>query len=122
TGDTMAGSEHAFIEQGDAFSRIEAPALRRAAQRGPDAAPVPGAGASSEHTVVAIGAAQAGLAVGDRLARRGIDFVILDAGDRIGDSWRRRWDSLRLFTPARYDGLDGMRLPGPSHRFPTKDE
>jgi putative flavoprotein involved in K+ transport len=48
--------------------------------------------------------------------------VILDANQRIGDSWRRRWDSLRLFTPARYSGLPGMPFPGPAHAFPTKDE
>jgi putative flavoprotein involved in K+ transport len=72
--------------------------------------------------VVIIGAGQAGLSVGYHLARLGIPFVILDANKRIGDSWRKRWDSLRLFTPARYDGLDGMRFPGSSNRFPTKDE
>jgi putative flavoprotein involved in K+ transport len=48
--------------------------------------------------------------------------VILDANERIGDSWRRRWDSLRLFTPARYDGLPGWRFPAPGWSFPTKDE
>src|SRR5205823_11711471 len=41
---------------------------------------------------------------------------------RTGDSWRSRWDSLRLFTPARYDGLPGLRFPGPGWSFPTKDE
>ena len=73
------------------------------------------------HTVV-IGAGQAGLSVGYHLARRGIPFVILDANARVGDTWRRRWDSLRLFTPARFDGLVGMPFSGPAHRFPTKDE
>jgi hypothetical protein len=48
--------------------------------------------------------------------------VILDANERIGDSWRKRWDSLRLFTPAKYDGLAGMRFPAPRVSFPTKDE
>ena len=42
------------------------------------------------------------------MPRRGVRFVILDANARIGDTWRRRWDSLRLFTPARFDSLDGM--------------
>src|SRR3712207_5451744 len=50
------------------------------------------------------------------------DFVILDAGDRIGDAWRRRWDSLRLFTPAALSGLPGMPFPFPGGYFPTKDE
>ena len=72
--------------------------------------------------MVVIGAGQAGLSVGYHLARRGISFVILDANDRVGDPWRRRWDSLRLFTSARYDGLDGMRFPAPRFSFPTKDE
>jgi len=48
--------------------------------------------------------------------------VILDAYERIGDAWRVRWDSLRLFTPAKYDGLAGMRFPASGVSFPTKDE
>jgi putative flavoprotein involved in K+ transport len=77
------------------------------------------------YDVIVIGAGQAGLSVGYHLARRGldlVDFVILDAGARVGDSWRKRWDSLRLFTPARFDGLDGMRFPAPPSSFPTKDQ
>ena len=73
------------------------------------------------HTVV-IGGGQAGLSVGYHLARRHLPFVILDAHERIGDSWRKRWDSLRLFTPARFDGLDGMPFPAAADAFPTKDE
>jgi putative flavoprotein involved in K+ transport len=72
--------------------------------------------------VVVIGAGQAGLSTGYHLTRRGIGCVILEANDRIGDAWRRRWDSLRLFTPARFDGLDGMPFPAPAGTFPTKDE
>ena len=71
---------------------------------------------------VVIGAARPGLSVGYHLARRGRPFVILDANQRIGDAWRNRWDSLRLFTPARYDGLAGMPFPASGHSFPTKDE
>ena len=78
--------------------------------------------ALEEHVeTVVVGGGQAGLSVGYQLARRGLPFVILDAGDRVGDSWRGRWDSLRLFTPARYDGLAGMRFPAPRHSYPTKD-
>jgi putative flavoprotein involved in K+ transport len=73
------------------------------------------------HTVV-IGAGQAGLTTGYHLARRGIPFVILEANPRVGDSWRRRWRSLRLFTPAAFDGLPGMPFPAPPGAFPTKDE
>ncbi len=72
--------------------------------------------------VVVIGGGQAGLSVGYYLAQRGLSFVILDANARIGDSWRNRWDSLRLFTPAKYDGLIGLPFPAPPHSFPTKDE
>lgn len=71
---------------------------------------------------VVIGGGQAGLSVGYHLARLGVPFVILDAAQRIGDAWRNRWDSLRLFTPARYDGLPGMPFPAAAHAFPTKDE
>src|SRR6266540_1217900 len=71
---------------------------------------------------VVIGGGQAGLSVGYHLARRGLPFVILEANDRIGDSWRTRWDSLHLFTPARYSALPGLTLPGRGHRFPSKDE
>src|ERR687886_1395676 len=71
---------------------------------------------------VIIGGGQSGLSVGYYLARRGRPFVILEANGRIGDSWRKRWDSLRLFTPARYDGLDGFPFPADGWSFPTKDE
>ena len=71
---------------------------------------------------VVVGAGQAGLAAGYHLARRGRAFVILDAGERVGDSWRKRWDSLRLFTPARYDCLPGWAFPARSWSYPTKDD
>ncbi len=69
-----------------------------------------------------IGGGQAGLAVGYYLAKRTADFLIVDAHPRIGDSWRSRWDSLRLFTPARYDALPGMPFTGSPDAFPTKDQ
>ena len=72
--------------------------------------------------VVVIGAGQAGLSVGYCLARLGLSFVILEAEPRVGDSWRNRWDSLRLFSPAKYDGLVGLPFPAPSFSFPTKNE
>jgi putative flavoprotein involved in K+ transport len=72
--------------------------------------------------VIVIGAGQAGLSVAYHLARRGLGFVVLDDHARVGDVWRERWDSLRLFTPARFDGLDGMPFPAPPSYFPTKDE
>jgi putative flavoprotein involved in K+ transport len=71
---------------------------------------------------VVVGGGQAGLAVGYQLARRGLSFVILDAHERIGDAWRQRWDSLRVFTPAAYNALPGMPFPGERHSFPSKDD
>jgi len=71
---------------------------------------------------IVIGGGQAGLATGYYLMQQKRDFVILDAGLRTGDSWRNRWDSLRLFTPARIDGLPGMKFPAPGSTFINKDE
>jgi len=76
---------------------------------------------ASVNTVV-IGGGQAGLSVGYHLLRHDVPFVILDASERVGDTWRRRWDSLRLFTPARFAGLDGLKFPAAPFAFPTKDE
>src|SRR5438045_1285722 len=83
----------------------------------------PSAEPGVEHfDVVVIGGGQAGLSVGYYLARQGLNFVILDAHERVGDAWRKRWDSLRLFSPARYDALVGMPFPAPDDSFPTRDE
>ena len=71
---------------------------------------------------VVVGAGQAGLAVGYYLTRRRHNFVIVDAGERVGHSWDRRWDSLRLFTPAHFTHLPGMRFPGHRGHLPSKDE
>ena len=76
---------------------------------------------AQEIQTVVIGGGQGGLAAGYHLAKRGLPFLILDANPRIGDAWRKRWDSLRLFTPARYNALPGMRFPAPGDSFPTKD-
>ncbi len=81
-----------------------------------------GNGAAERVETVIIGGGQAGLATGYHLRKRGRPFVILDANQRIGDAWRNRWDSLRLFTPARYSGLPSWRLSAPTLSFPTKDE
>lgn len=71
---------------------------------------------------VVIGAGQAGLAAGYHLARTRLRFEILEADARVGEVWRRRWDSLRLFTPARHDGLPGLPFPAPRNTFPGKEE
>ena len=77
---------------------------------------------SERFDTVIIGGGQAGLATAFHLTTRGRPAVILDENERIGDAWRKRWDSLRLFTPAKYDGLPGFRFPAPRWSFPTKDE
>jgi putative flavoprotein involved in K+ transport len=71
---------------------------------------------------VIVGGGQAGLATGYHLAKRGRSFVILDASERVGDRWRNRWDSLRLYSPAGYDGLPGMRFPAKRTSYPTARE
>ncbi len=76
---------------------------------------------TSIETVI-IGAGQAGLSTGYHLQRRGRPFVILDASSRIGDNWRRQWDSLKLYSPAKYDSLPGLAFPAPRWSFPGKDQ
>ncbi len=69
-----------------------------------------------------IGGGQAGLAAGYFLRKMNRNFLILDAREQTGDAWRRRWDSLKLFTPAWLNGLPGMPFPGKPEHFPAKDE
>jgi putative flavoprotein involved in K+ transport len=72
---------------------------------------------------IVIGGGQAGLSVGYYLKKHRRSFVILDANERIGGSWRTRtWSSLRLFTPARYDGLPGWPFPASAWSYPTARE
>jgi putative flavoprotein involved in K+ transport len=71
---------------------------------------------------IVIGGGQAGLAVGYHLTKRGVPFQILDSNLHVGDAWRNRWDSLRLFNPARTASLPGLRFPGRGDRYPTKDD
>src|SRR5919107_237431 len=71
---------------------------------------------------VIIGAGQAGLATGYHLRKRGRPFVILDGNARVGDQWRAQWDTLRLYTPIKYDGLPGMPFPGARWDYPGKEQ
>ena len=75
-----------------------------------------------EVDTVIIGAGQCGLSTGYYLAKQSKSFVILDENERVGDNWRRRYDSLRLYTPRRYNGLPGMAFPGSRNAFPTGHE
>ncbi len=78
---------------------------------------------STEHVeTLIIGAGQSGLATGYHLQRAGRPFLVVDAGEQIGDGWRQQWDTLRLYSPAKYDGLPGMPFPGPPWSFPGKDD
>ena len=72
--------------------------------------------------VLVIGGGQAGLVMGYHLARTGLRFQIVDAGDRVGHAWRSRWDSLRLFTPAQYANLPGLPFPALRDTYPRKDD
>ena len=82
------------------------------------AAAGPGDGALD---VVVVGAGQAGLAIAWHVSRRGLRLLVLEAAAELGQSWRSRWDSLTLFTPAQYDALPGMPFPAPADTYPTKD-
>jgi putative flavoprotein involved in K+ transport len=77
---------------------------------------------SVRHEVIVVGGGQAGLAIGYFLARRELDFTILEAAHEPAAAWRERWASLRLFTSARYDSLPGLPFPGDPDRYPTRDE
>ena len=77
---------------------------------------------SKAREVVVVGGGQAGLAIGYFLSGQGRDFTILEAGEEPGSAWRGRWDSLKLFTPARYSGLPGLAFPGDPDHYPTRDE
>ena len=99
-----------LIEEGDASMQLAGRVLRNVGVR------------REAFDVIVIGGGQAGLSVGYHLAKHGLRFVILDANERVGDAWRNRWDSLRLFTPVKFNRLDGMPFPAPGNHFPTKDE
>jgi putative flavoprotein involved in K+ transport len=71
--------------------------------------------------VIVVGGSQAGLAMAWHLAQQGLRFVVLEAAPEVGQVWRSRWDSLKLFTPAQYDALPGMAFPAPVDTYPTKD-
>jgi putative flavoprotein involved in K+ transport len=107
-----------LVEPGAAFATLE----NKESFAGKDPASPRAAGGKKEIDVIVVGAGQAGLSTGYHLRRLGLEYLILEANERIGDVWRDRWDSLRLFTPAKFDGLDGMPFPAPPDFFPTKDE
>ena len=78
--------------------------------------------ATERTDTVVIGAGQAGLSAGYHLAQRGLPFILLDADARVGDHWRDRWDSLKLYSPAKFDALPGMAFPARGFHWPTGRE
>jgi hypothetical protein len=112
--DGMQGSRDAgwsgqYLEEGATVATAFARQGRQAGDVADSVAVAP-----ESFDVIVIGGGQAGLAAGYHVKQRGLSFVILDAAVRVGDAWRERWDSLRLFTPARFDGLDGLPFPAPA--------
>jgi putative flavoprotein involved in K+ transport len=84
---------------------------------------VPGGTAPTrQREVVVIGGGQAGLALGYLLAQHGREFTILEAAGEPAAAWRTRWDSLRLFTPVRYDSLPGLTFPGDPDSYPGRHD
>lgn len=78
---------------------------------------------STQHIeTLIIGAGQAGLATGYHLQRLGRPFLIVDGHERVGDNWRQQWDTLKLYSPAKYDGLPGLPFPAEPWSYPGKDE
>ena len=77
---------------------------------------------TKRHDVVVVGGGQAGLAIGYFLAQRGRNFRILEAAPKPAAAWRERWDSLKLFTPARYNALPALDFPGDPDRYPRRDD
>lgn len=72
--------------------------------------------------VVVIGAGQAGLATSHALLETGLSHVVLESSDAAGGAWPRYYDSLTLFSPARYCELPGLHMSGDRSRYPSRDE
>jgi putative flavoprotein involved in K+ transport len=74
------------------------------------------------YDVIIVGAGQAGISIGYFLKNKGLSFVLLESNHRIGESWRKRYESLVLFTPRQYSSLPGMQMEGSLDEFPSKDD
>ena len=73
-------------------------------------------------SVVIVGGGQAGLAAAHAALRIGLRPVVLEATGRTAGSWPCYYDSLTLFSQARYCALPGMPFPGDPDRYPHRDE
>jgi putative flavoprotein involved in K+ transport len=78
--------------------------------------------AGGRYEVIVVGGGQAALALGYFLRRQARRFVILEAASEPAAAWRKRWDSLKLFTSARYDSLPGLPFPGNPDAYPRRDQ
>lgn len=74
------------------------------------------------HPVLVIGAGPAGLATGACLARKGIAFRLLERGPTLGHTWENLYDSLVLHTGRHMSTLPGLRYPGGTPLFPTRQQ
>ncbi len=71
---------------------------------------------------IVIGGGQAGLTSGYHLQKSGLRFLILEASAQVGGSWSLYYDSLKLFSPAGFSSLSGLKFPGEQNRYPHRDE
>jgi putative flavoprotein involved in K+ transport len=77
---------------------------------------------ASDAPIVVIGAGQSGLAAAHALHELNVSALVLEAGDRPTGSWPQYYDSLRLFSPAGFSSMPGMRFPGDQDHYPARDE
>ncbi|HET6709929.1 flavin-containing monooxygenase [Amycolatopsis sp.] len=76
----------------------------------------------TDFDAIVVGGGQAGLAAAHALRTRGLAPVLLEAGPEPVGSWPHYYDSLTLFSPARYSSLPGLPFPGDPERYPRRDE
>ncbi|MFJ8963245.1 flavin-containing monooxygenase [Lentzea sp. NPDC102401] len=76
----------------------------------------------NSHDAIVIGAGQSGLAAAHALLARGSRPLVLEAGTEPVGSWPHYYDSLTLFSPARYSALPGLPFPGDPEHYPHRDE
>jgi len=84
-----------------------------------DAAPK---AAGEDPTVLIVGGGHAGLSIAARLARRGIDALIVDRWPRVGDNWRRRYHALRLHNQVYVNHLPYLHYPQDFPVYIPKDQ
>lgn len=71
---------------------------------------------------IVVGAGQAGLASAYYLQKQSLNYLVLESSNQTAGSWPNYYDSLTLFSPARYSSLPGLPFPGAPNRYPTKQE